>query len=133
MDCEGGCVCVSCVVHGVHRSHNVLEIDRAYPVIADKIDQLHELILGRIEDISTLEARIHAHRQEVVANTDAIVESMQQSFEEVRERLRLKEEELVQRAKDFRDEQVAQLDGYIRSAREKIEVVDLASEVQIQQ
>ncbi len=129
LDCEVGCVCADCVIYGSHRGHSVERVDKAVTIVRAKLGDLLEGTVRRMEEISIMEAKILTHREEVIANTQAINESMQQSFAEVRERLRRKEEELLRGNTAFCEAQVAQLDEYTRAARERIEQVDLAVEI----
>lgn len=39
-DCMNKCICSECVVHGVHKSHDVMNIKKAYPVILEKVTGL---------------------------------------------------------------------------------------------
>jgi len=36
-DCMNRCICSDCVVHGVHRNHNVMNIKKAYPIVIEKV------------------------------------------------------------------------------------------------
>lgn len=36
-DCLSRCICSECVVHGLHKNHNVLSLKRAYPIIVEKV------------------------------------------------------------------------------------------------
>ena len=36
-ECMNKCLCAECVVHGVHKNHDVMSIKKAYPVIIEKV------------------------------------------------------------------------------------------------
>ena len=36
-DCLCRCICSECVVHGIHKNHDVMNIKRAYPIIVEKV------------------------------------------------------------------------------------------------
>jgi len=37
-ECMNKCICSECVVHGVHRNHDVMNIKKAYPIIIEKVN-----------------------------------------------------------------------------------------------
>jgi hypothetical protein len=37
-DCMNKCICTECVVHGLHKNHDVLHIKKAYPVIIERVN-----------------------------------------------------------------------------------------------
>ncbi len=37
-DCLCRCICSECVVHGVHKNHDVMNIKRAYPLVVEKVN-----------------------------------------------------------------------------------------------
>jgi hypothetical protein len=38
-ECMNKCICAECVVHGVHKNHDVMSIKKAYPVIVEKVSK----------------------------------------------------------------------------------------------
>lgn len=36
-DCMTKCVCSECVIHGIHKNHDVLNVKRAYPIVLEKV------------------------------------------------------------------------------------------------
>lgn len=47
-DCRGNCICAECVIHGIHKNHEVKTIKRAYPIIKDQIDECIESLEYKI-------------------------------------------------------------------------------------
>jgi len=38
-DCMNKCICAECVVHGIHKNHDVLSIKKAYPIIIERVNK----------------------------------------------------------------------------------------------
>ena len=36
-ECMNKCICSECVVHGVHKNHDVMKIKNAYPLVVEKV------------------------------------------------------------------------------------------------
>ena len=36
-ECMNKCICSECVVHGVHKNHDVMNIKKAYPIVVEKV------------------------------------------------------------------------------------------------
>ena len=37
-ECLNKCICSDCVVHGIHKNHDVMNIKKAYPIMVDKVN-----------------------------------------------------------------------------------------------
>lgn len=70
--------------------------------------------------MSSLQRKIDVLKQEIIDNTRAVKQTMAMSFNEIRDRLNKKEEELMTNADLFMTEQVGQLDMYVTSTRDKV-------------
>lgn len=44
-ECMNKCICSECVVHGVHKNHDVMNIKKAYPIIIEKVKNVTSLII----------------------------------------------------------------------------------------
>ena len=40
LDCECKCICAECVIHGLHKGHEVLSVKKAYPLLQSKVSSL---------------------------------------------------------------------------------------------
>eukprot|EP00744_Colponema_vietnamica_P009095 GILI01012949.1.p1 GENE.GILI01012949.1~~GILI01012949.1.p1 ORF type:complete len:468 (-),score=80.29 GILI01012949.1:1178-2581(-) len=128
LDCESSCICTECIVHGVHRSHEVQSLKRAFPLVKAKVEDMLFHLSSRMEDLSLMEQRVESHRREIIENTQTIKQQMAKAFEEVRQRLDKKERELMGNSDLFKDEVCAELDVYVRAAREKTYEMDAAAD-----
>lgn len=118
-DCESSCVCAECVIHGVHKTHEVQNIKRAYPQVKAKVEDLHLYIAGKIEDLAIAEQRLEGRKNEVVEQTIAAKQQLAHSFEELRQRLDKKERELTEQLDRFAQEHLGELESYSRALHSK--------------
>jgi len=113
-DCEIGCICAECVIHGAHRNHEVLNIRKAYPMIKAKVEDLMLQVNAKIDESRINEQRLETRKRELIENTSSIKQEMSKAFEELRQRVDKKERELMSNADIFLDENLRELDSYIR-------------------
>lgn len=127
LDCEQPCVCAECVVHGMHKDHQVLNLKKAYPVVRAKVEEFLFSIGSRVEELGLVEQRIDQNRRELSQVVATAKLQMSKAFEEVRQRLTKKESELAQNSDNFLQESLSELDSHLRSAREKVRSLDETS------
>lgn len=66
-DCLSPPVCSECVVHGIHKGHEVLHIKKAFPVVRNKLDTI-------IQEMSTRVNELEANNQEIQTKKKAVTE-----------------------------------------------------------
>ena len=114
LDCESRCICTECVVHGTHKSHDVLHIKKAYPLVTEKMNNLLNHVKDKIDDMNNLQSNIDAKKKEIAENTNTVKQQMANAFEEVRLRLLKKEKELMEKADVFLSEHIQEISTYSR-------------------
>lgn len=113
-DCSTKCICSECVVHGTHKSHDVLHIKKAYPLVSEKMNGLLILVKEKIDDINGFQNAIDFKKKDIVDNTNSVKQQMAGAFEEIRIRLHKKEKELMEKADVFLAEHLQELNTYTR-------------------
>ncbi len=119
-DCFCRCICSECVVHGVHKNHEVMNIKRAYPLILEKTDDLLFSVQNKIQDIMNVQQSLDTKRKELVDNTNLIKTEMSQAFEEIKLKLQKKEKEIMDRADVFLQEHLQEMNTYSRVMQSKV-------------
>ena len=107
-------VCSECVIHGVHKGHNVQTIKKSYPLITDKLEDLVIHIGSKIDDLHVVEQRIEAWKRDLTDQTNTIKQKMANAFEDIRQRLEKKEWEIMANADNFQESKLNEMDGIIR-------------------
>jgi hypothetical protein len=118
-DCEASCICAECVIHGVHKTHEVQNLKRAYPQVRAKVEDLLLFMSGKIEDLALAEQRLEGRRKEVMEQTNSAKQKITHSFEELRQRLDKKERELTEQLDRFAEEHLGELESYSRAMHSK--------------
>lgn len=51
-DCQTSApVCSECVIHGIHKGHNVATLKKAYPQIVGKVEELQLSLGSRVDEL----------------------------------------------------------------------------------
>lgn len=119
-DCLTRCICSECVVHGVHKNHEVMNVKRAYPVIVDKSEELLGGVQQRIQELLSVQQSLEIKKKEVVEGTSGIKNEMKKAFEEIRIKLAKKEKEIIEKAEIFMQEHLQELTTYSRVLQSKV-------------
>jgi hypothetical protein len=120
LDCLCRCICSECVVNGQHKSHQVMHVKKAYPIVIEKTEDIIFQVNSRIKDISSVQIFLDTRKKELVDNTNIIKNEINQTFEEIRSRLLKKEKEILEKADSFLQENLQELNTYSRVLQSKI-------------
>jgi hypothetical protein len=119
-DCLCRCICSECVVHGVHKNHEVMNVKRAYPLVVEKSEDLLFQVQNKISEIISVQNSIDVKKKEMIDSTNNIKTEMSRAFEEIRIRLQKKEKEVLERAEVFLQEHLQEMNTYSRVMQSKI-------------
>ena len=89
-------VCSECVVHGIHKQHDVSTIKKAYPQIMSNIDDLQVKVNSKIDELQLQEQKLEAKKRDIVDQTTSVKQNIANNFEELRARIDNKEKEVMQ-------------------------------------
>jgi len=45
------CICPECIIHGVHKDHEVKTVKKAYPIIKEKIDEINNGLETKVKNV----------------------------------------------------------------------------------
>ena len=119
-DCLCRCICSECVVHGTHKTHDVMSVKKAYPIIIEKTEDIIFHVNTRTSEISNVQNFIESKKKELVDNSNSIKSEISQTFEDIRARLLKKEKEILEKADSFLHENIQELNTYSRVLQSKI-------------
>jgi hypothetical protein len=120
LDCQCRCICSECVVHGIHKNHEVMNVKRAYPFVVEKTEDLMFQVQNRIQELSNVQFSIDNKKKELVDSTNLLKQEMSSAFEEIKMRLQKKEKEIMEKADLFLQEHLQELSTYSRVLQSKI-------------
>ena len=128
LDCMSKCICAECVVHGIHRNHEVLNIKKAYPLIYSKTQEIGNHINSRIKELSTTQKNIEQKKREINNLNNKCRIDIRQAFDELRNLLNKKEKEILEKAENTLNDNVNELDTYNHIIQSKILLLNKLNE-----
>ena len=128
LDCMSKCICAECVVHGIHRNHEVLNIKKAYPLIYSKTQEIGNHINSRIKELCTTQKKIEQKKREINNLNNKCRIDIRQAFDELRNLLNKKEKEILEKAENTLNDNVNELDTYNHIIQSKILLLNKLNE-----
>lgn len=119
-DCLSKCICSECVVHGIHRNHEVINIKKAYPLICDKVEDLLSTVDDKIKELGNAGNVLERKRSELGVLSEKCKREIKNSFEEIRIKLNKKEEEILEKTESILQDNIQELNTYSRIIQSKI-------------
>ena len=95
LDCLSNCICAECVVHGIHKNHEVLNIKKAYPLIFKKLGDLSKYANDQKSSIFLLNEVLTKKKNLVNTLIDRCKNEIHNTFEQIKIRLDNKEKEII--------------------------------------
>jgi hypothetical protein len=120
LDCMSNCVCTECVVHGIHRNHEVLNIKKAYPLIYNKIQDLSKYVNDQIKEVSLINETISKKKNFINALIDRCKNEIHNTFEQIRIRLDNKEKEIINNTTNILNNNIYELNNYNNLIQKKL-------------
>ena len=114
------CICSECVVHGVHRNHEVINIKKAYPLICDKASELIAHVDSKVKDLSNTENALELRKGEMTSIGEKCKREIKAAFDELRFKIAKKEKELIDRCELQLNEKLQEMNTYSRIIQSKI-------------
>ena len=120
LDCMSNCVCPECVVHGMHRNHEVLNIKKAYPLIYNKMQDLTKYVNDQIKELGLVNETIS--KKKIFMNTliDRCKNEIHNTFEQIRLRLDNKEKESINKTTSMLNKNIFELNNYNNIIQKKL-------------
>ena len=122
-NCEGKCICAECVIHGKHKSHEVMRIKKAYPVVRSELEDLLLQLSNKVDEVEMAEERLESRKKEIFEQTQTCKQQIQHSFEDLRARLDKRERELLLEADKVQEENLQEIESCSRALISKAGVL----------
>ena len=120
LDCMSKCICSECVVHGIHRNHEVLNIKKAYPLIYNKTQEIGNHISSKIKELYNTQRNIEQKKNELNNLNNKCKIDIRQAFDELRNLLNKKEKEIMNKTENTLNDNMNELDTYNHIIQSKI-------------
>ena len=128
LDCMSKCICTECVVHGVHRNHEVLNIKKAYPLIYNKTQEISSTICSRIKELNLTQKNIEQKKREINNLNSKCKIDIRQAFDELRNLLNKKEKEIINKTENTLNDNFNELNTYNQIINSKIILLNRLNE-----
>ena len=128
LDCMSKCICTECVVHGVHRNHEVLNIKKAYPLIYNKTQEISNIICSRIKELNLTQKNIEQKKREINNLNSKCKIDIRQAFDELRNLLNKKEKEIINKTENALNDNFNELNTYYQIINSKIILLNRLNE-----
>ena len=112
LDCMSNCVCSECVVHGIHKNHEVLNIKKAYPLIFKKLGDLSKYANDQKRSILLVNESILKKKNLVNDLIDRCKNEIHNTFEQVKIKLDNKEKEIIDNTRNLLSKNIEELNNY---------------------
>jgi hypothetical protein len=119
-DCMCRCICSECVVHGAHKTHQVMNVKKAYPLVIERTEDLIGQVNTRIHEVTNVQIFIENKKKELVENTNNVKQEMIKAFDEIRARLNKKEKEILEKADGFLNDNIQELNTFTRVLQTRV-------------
>ena len=120
LDCMSKCICSECVVHGIHRNHEVLNIRKAYPLIYSKTQEIGNHISSKIKELYTTQKKIEQKKKEINTLNNKCRIDIRQAFDELRSLLNKKEKEIMDKTENTLNDNINELNTYNHIIQSKL-------------
>jgi hypothetical protein len=120
LDCMSKCICSECVVHGIHRNHEVLNIKKAYPLIYSKTQEIGNHISSKIKELYNTQKKIEQKKKEINTLNNKCRIDIRQAFDELRSLLNKKEKEIMDKTENTLNDNINELNTYNHIIQSKL-------------
>ena len=120
LDCMSKCICSECIVHGIHRNHDVLNIKKAYPLILGKTQDLHRLVGDKINELNNERRNIEQKKSDIGTINQRCKNEIKNAFQVIRLRLSEKEKEIMEKMESTLKDNLNELNTYFHVIQGKI-------------
>ena len=120
LDCMSKCICSECIVHGIHRNHDVLNIKKAYPLIYSKTQDLHKFICDKISELNLSKRNIEQKKSNIGVINQKCKNEIKNAFQIIRIRLNEKEKEIIEKTESTLKDNLNELNTYTHIIQGKI-------------
>ena len=112
LDCMSNCICTECVVHGIHKNHEVLNIKKAYPLIYKKLGDLSKYANDKKSSIILVNETI-AKKKNLINNLiERCKNEIHNVFEQIKIRLENKEKEIIDNTSSLLVKNIEELNNF---------------------
>ena len=118
------CVCTECVVHGVHKNHEVLNVKKAYPLILKKLEDLSMYANNQKKSIFLVNEAVSKKKNLINTLIERCKNEIHNTFEQIKLRLDNKEKEIINNSTNILHKNIDELNKYDNVLKQNSEALE---------
>ena len=123
LDCMSSCICPECVIHGIHKNHEVLNIKKAFPVIYKNMQGMGNNLSIKIKELNVIKNNIEAKKKDTLLLNKKYKTDIRQTFNQIRNLIDKKEIEMINKIDNHLSESINELNNYNNIVSNKLLVL----------
>ncbi|CAD8195008.1 unnamed protein product [Paramecium octaurelia] len=116
-DCNSKCICPECIIHGIHKNHEVKTIKKSYPIVRKQLEDQLEQNNQCIIQVENQKQELEKKQIQQQAIQDHLRLQIAQEFQALHQLLNSKQSELLEKV-DNQPTIMEQQDGYMNRLNE---------------
>jgi len=119
-DCLVPPVCSECVIHGIHKDHEVMHIKKGYPAVKDKLEEVIQGLTASVENLQGDKKVLQNKKELVVDQSEAAKAQLKTLIDDLITRIEKKEKELMRQIVLATEDSLKELESYERVIDDKL-------------
>ena len=123
-DCLTPPVCSECVVHGIHRNHDVMHVKKSYPVIKEKLDGTIQGLGNCIDGLEGDRKALSNRKEILIHQGEEAKGQLKGLIDDLISRIEKKESELMNQIDLATNDSLRELESYERIIDDKLNTLE---------
>ena len=117
-------ICSECVVHGIHKTHDVQNIPSSIPIVRGRMDNAIQTMSTKADRLKGTLASLNQKQVELGEQNNAVRTQLKSMFDDLRFKLLSKEKELDQISVQIVENSIADINMIIQQVENRIQIID---------
>ena len=119
-DCLVAPICSECVIHGIHKDHEVMHIKKSFPVVKAKLEEVIQGLITCVEGLEGNKKGIMNRKQLLLSQAEGTKGQLNTLMEDLVARINKKHKELVRSIDTATTDALKELESYERVIDDKM-------------
>ena len=123
-DCLTPPVCSECVVHGIHKNHEVMHIKKGYPVVKERLEEIIQGLSVSIDGLEDNRKNLSNKKQLIINQGEEAKAQLKSIIDDLIARIEKKESELMKNIDTITNNSLRELESYEHTIEDKLTTLD---------
>lgn len=123
-DCLTPPICSECVVHGIHKTHDVQNIPSSIPIVRGRMDNAIQTMSAKGDRLKGTLAALNQKKGELGEQNNAVRTQLKAMFDDLRLKLLSKEKELDQISNQIIENSLADINLIIQQIDNRLQIIN---------